>query len=258
MSGQQQVGTILAALLILGIIGTQAEATRPEDTRATREKGRLIYQRTCVWCHGAEGKGDGPSGWSIGRYSAPRPRDFTTESYKLRSTPSGELPTDQDLFRTITHGIPGSMPAFHSLAEDERWQVIAYIKSFNPAFKNEHPASIPLPSPPSPPSDAGIENGRNRYLKFGCQGCHGENGLGDGPESKSGHLRDARNLRITATNLSDRSALKNGAGPQDLYRSLMTGLDGTPMPSYAGQFADSQEAWELVWYLLSLSEKPSR
>ena len=254
-----KVGIILVILMVTGMWGTTVQAIRPEDDQQAREMGRLTYERACVWCHGAEGKGDGPSGWFIGRYSAPRPHDFTRKNYKFRSTPSGELPTDQDLFRTITQGIPGYMPSFHSLAENERWQVIAYVKSFNSAFKEEMSPPIPLPFPPHAPSDAAIENGRKLYQQFGCQVCHGENGVGDGPESRAGHLRDAQNLLISSTNLADRSALKNGAGPQDLYRSIMTGFDGTPMPSYGGQFAErEQEAWDLVWYLLSLSEKPRR
>jgi mono/diheme cytochrome c family protein len=254
-----KLGAILVIVMMSGLCGTTAQAIRPEDNQYASEKGRLIYERACVWCHGAEGKGDGPSGWFIGRYSAPRPRDFTRESYKFRSTPSGEMPTDQDLFRTITQGIPGYMPPFRSLAEDERWQVIAYVKSFNSAFKKEMSTPIPLPFPPHAPSDAEIENGRKIYLQFGCQACHGDNGLGDGPESRAGHLQDAQDLRISSTNLSDRSAYKGGAGPKDLYRSIMTGLDGAPMPSYRDQFAErEQEAWDLVWYLLSLSDKPQR
>lgn len=256
---RQRIGIVFLMLAVAGFVGTAVHAMRPEENRATREKGRLIYERACVWCHGAEGKGDGPSGWVIGRYSAPRPRDFTAESFKLRSTPSGELPTDQDLFRTITQGIPGYMPAFPSLTEEERWQVVAYVKHFNFAFKAERPTPIPLPFPPHAPSDTGIENGRNLYRQFGCHICHGDNGDGNGPESKAGRLRDAQNLRIAASNLSDRASLKNGAAPRDLYRSIMTGLDGTPMPSYADQFTERQnDVWDLVWYLLSLSEDSRR
>lgn len=256
---RSKLSTMLLVIAVAGFCEATVHALHPEDNRHAREKGRLIYERVCIWCHGAKGQGDGPSGWFIGRYSAPRPRDFTTESYKLRSTPSGELPTDQDLFRTISKGIPGTMPSFHALTEEERWQVVAYVKSFNPAFKKESSTPIPLPLPPHSASDAGIENGQKLYLRFGCQACHGESGRGDGSESKAGHLRDAQNLRISATNLSDRSAFKNGARPQDLYRSIMTGLDGTPMPSYADQFAEQeQEVWDLVWYLLSLSDKRQR
>ncbi len=249
----------VAILVLTGLCATTALAVRPKDGPDTRAEGRRIYARACAWCHGAEGKGDGPAGWSIGRYSAPRPRDFTADSYKFRSTPSGELPTDQDLFRTITHGIPGSMPSYRSLNERERWQVIAYVRSLNPAFQQETPTPIALPSPPPFPSEDGIRNGRALYAKYECRTCHGDNAAGDGPESKAGHLRDAHQLPITATNLTDPSAFKNGATPQDLYRSIMTGLDGTPMPSYADEFAGQEQAvWDLVWYLQSLSGQPGK
>ena len=127
----------LVILIVTGFCATTAQALLPKDGRDTITEGHRIYDQACAWCHGSEGKGDGPSGWSIGRYAAPRPRDFTAESYKFRSTPSGELPTDQDLFRTITQGIPGFMPSYRSLNEQERWQVIAYLKSLNPAFEQE-------------------------------------------------------------------------------------------------------------------------
>ena len=34
-----------------------------------------------------------------------RPRDFRTGLFKFRSTPSGSLPTDDDLLRTVTQGV---------------------------------------------------------------------------------------------------------------------------------------------------------
>ena len=255
----RRINVPLLMLVVSALTATSTHAARPDDNRSTREHGKILYQRACVWCHGIEGKGDGPAAWGIGRYAAPRPRDFTKEGYKFRSTPSGELPTDHDLFRTITSGIPGYMPAFRSLTETQRWQLVAYLKSFNPAFKTEKPSPIPLPPLPAlPPHDAEIARGRDVYREFGCQACHGEDGKGDGPESKAGRLRDGNDLRITATDLSSRASLKGGASPRDLYRSIMTGLDGTPMPSYADQFADRpDDAWNLIWYLLSLSEQVS-
>ena len=249
----------LVILAVSGLCATSAYAVRPEDNRDTLAEGRRIYERACAWCHGNGGLGDGPSGWSIGRYSAPRPRDFTKESYKLRSTPSGELPTDQDLFRTLTQGIPGVMPSYRSLNESERWQVIAYLKSFNPAFEQETPVSIPLPPPSVSRPEGAVQHGRVLYAKYDCRVCHGANGEGNGPESQAGRLRDTNNLPIRATNLTDPASFKNGSTAQDLYRSIMTGLDGTPMPSYANEFAGQEEAvWDLVWYLQSLSGRPEK
>ena len=111
--------TVLAAVLIFLAGETSGVlAMKPEDNPASREKGKIVYERSCMLCHGADGKGDGPAGWFIGRFSSPHPRDFTVENFKLRSTASGEMPTDQDLFRTVTQGIPGYMPSFSGLTEE--------------------------------------------------------------------------------------------------------------------------------------------
>jgi len=231
-----------------------AQAMKPDDNPATRAKGKQIYERACLFCHGAEGKGDGPAGWFIGRYESPRPRNFTGGSFKFRSTPSGELPTDQDLFRTVTQGIPSNMPPFSGLSEEERWQVIAYVKTFNQAFKGGKPTALSLPNPPGPSSDAGIENGRQVYIKYGCQKCHGDNGYGDGKEFLDDNLKDASGLTISPGDLTERASLKSGSSAQALYRSIMTGLDGTPMPSYADTIGGKDsDVWDLVYYILSLS-----
>ncbi len=244
----------LSVLLILVGGSSPVFGVKLEDNQAARENGRLIYERSCIFCHGVEGKGDGPAGWFIGRYSSPHPRDFTAEGFKLRSTASGSLPTDQDLFRTVTQGIPGYMPPFSGLDEEERWQVVVYLKSFNPAFKNEIREPLTIGYPPFPSSDEAIAEGRRVYLTYGCVNCHGPNGKGDGKESLEDNLKDARGLRIKAADLTVPTSFKNGATARDLYRSMMTGLDGTPMPSYANQFPGKDiEAWGLVYYILSLS-----
>ena len=248
----------IGAGLVMLSAASFAQAVKPEETQATREKGKQIYDRACFLCHGANGKGDGPAGWFIGRYEGPRPRDFTGGSYKFRSTPTGELPMDQDLFRTVTQGIPGNMPPYGGLSEEERWQVIAYIKTLNPAFKGAKPTALVLPNPPGPPSDAGIENGRKTYIKYGCQHCHGDNGYGDGKEALDGNLKDPYGLMVSPGDLTERASFKNGSSAQALYRSIMTGLDGTPMPSYADTIGgNDKDVWDLVYYILSLSqEKP--
>jgi len=101
---------------------------RPDSSDSLLEAGREIYDTHCWYCHGDDGDGLGP----VAEYLWPRPRDFTLASFKLRTTPSGELPTDEDLFRSISLGLPGTaMPAWRSaLTEDERWQVVTYIKTF--------------------------------------------------------------------------------------------------------------------------------
>mgnify|MGYP001456924713 CR=1 FL=1 len=251
---------VIAGLVLALAIGQSAvHAVKPDDGRLTHEKGRLIFERSCAWCHGSEGRGDGPAAFYLGRYSSPRPRDFVQENFKFRSTASGDLPTDQDLFRTVTQGIPGYMPSFASLSEEQRWQVIAYVKSFNPAFKEEKPVPLPIPFPPYPSSEASVQRGREIYTKYGCQSCHGPNGRGDGPVSEAGNLQDSRGLRVQATDLTEPTSFKGGATPGDLYRTIMTGLDGTPMPSYGDQLSEGDHnGWDLVYYILSLSSSSKR
>ena len=102
------------------------------------EKGKAVYDNSCAHCHGIEGRGDGSAAENL----LPKPRDFTRGLYKIRSTESGELPTDQDLFNIITEGMPGSsMPEWETaLSANERWEVVAYIKTFHDGFKeNETP-----------------------------------------------------------------------------------------------------------------------
>jgi hypothetical protein len=50
-----------------------------------------------------------------------------------------------------------------------------------------------------------------------------------------------------------RWSFRNGAQPADVYRTLVGGLNGTPMPSYASAFASENDRWALVAYVLSLS-----
>lgn len=253
---KKQMVPLLAILIVCTSAPSLVFAGKPEDNVVTRGKGKVLYERACALCHGGDGKGDGAAGWFIGRYSSPHPRDFTTESFKFRSTASGEMPTDQDLFRTVTQGVPAYMPSFGGLSEDERWAVIAYIKSFNSRFREETPTSLSIPDPPFPSSEVSIENGRKLYVTYSCNSCHGDNGYGDGPESLKGSLKDSRGLSISAGNLSDRASMKNGAAPRDIYRSLMTGLDGTPMPSFADTLLGKEnEVWDLVYYILSLSSE---
>jgi len=66
--------------------------------------GTEIYQFRCAVCHGKKGAGDGPAA----DFLYPRPRDFTLGMFKYKTSP-GELPArDQDLIKTIRHGLNGT------------------------------------------------------------------------------------------------------------------------------------------------------
>ncbi len=225
--------------------------------------GRDIYAMACVMCHGVDGKGDGSVGPMLSPRRAPQPRDFTAGVFKFRSTPSGELPITADLYRTVTEGIAGRggpltfgmrrhriMPSFRQMPEEQRLEVLEYVKTFHRGFwEREEITRVTIPSSPPATPDR-IARGRDVYVNAKCFECHGESGRGDGPAAPT--LKNDDKLPIEAADLTRPSQFKNGARPEDVYRTLMTGLDGTPMPSYADSLQPDQ-AWDLVFYVLSLS-----
>ena len=78
--------------------------------------GRVTYDRWCAGCHGVDGTGNGPGA----EYMLPRPRDFTQALYQIRTTGSGELPTDDDILDIIDRGMPGTtMPGWEELLSDD-------------------------------------------------------------------------------------------------------------------------------------------
>src|SRR5207245_9732077 len=115
---------------------------------AAADPATAVYNHACAWCHGRDGRGDGPAAFSINKYLSPRPRDLTLGRFKLRSTPSGELPTDEDLLRTLERGSPGYMPSFRGLTAGERQLAVTAVKRFHAGFARRHPMPV---SPPQPP-----------------------------------------------------------------------------------------------------------
>ncbi len=212
----------------------------------TRERGRAVYTRRCAGCHGRDGDGNGDAA----TFLSPRPHDFTAGIFKFRSTPSGSLPTDADLYRTVTRGVRGTaMPTWHELPVDDRRAVIAFIKTFSRRWRDEKPEPGGPPAIPPTVSATLLERGRDVYRSAKCWECHGEQGRGDGPSAEQ--LRDDFEFPIRPTDFT-RGQFKAGATPPDVFRAMTVGLDGTPMPSFADSLSDD-ERWALAYYVLSLS-----
>jgi cytochrome c oxidase cbb3-type subunit 2 len=208
--------------------------------------GKSLYTAHCAGCHGINGDGRGEVAASLD----PKPRDFTTGVYKFRTTPSGQLPTDEDLLRAITMGMPGtSMDHFGDLPEPDRRSMVVFLKTLSPRFARERSATpIVFPSPRIATPEA-LTRGLAVYDRMQCAACHGEKGRGDGPIA--GDLTDMNDQPIRPADLS-KPRLKGGSGPAAVYRTVMTGLDGTPMPSY-GDSLSPEEGWDLALYVLSLA-----
>jgi mono/diheme cytochrome c family protein len=162
-------GTALArALGLLAPSAVSAQA-KPPETPEMLERGKRIYAKRCETCHGEKGDGQGP----VAPYLDPRPRDFTLGAYKFRTTGSGEPPTDEDLFRVVSRGVPGTaMSGWATLSAEERWQVIAYLKSFSDAFKEKVTVVKPAREPAA--SAELIAKGQDVYQRAKCWECHGQ------------------------------------------------------------------------------------
>lgn len=216
-------------------------------------QGRFVYERNCLVCHGRWGDGRGEMAAGM----KPRPGNLTRARFKFRSTPSGTLPTDEDLRRTITLGVAGSsMPAFAHLSDRELTAVIAYLKTFSRRWDDPRyqGSAIPLPATPSwmeepDEREVHVRRGRDLFLA-NCAACHGPQGRGDGPASAT--LEDEAGLLAPPVDLTTR-LWKSGRLPADLLRTLSTGMDGTPMPSF-GDTLSADDRWDLVALLLALPE----
>ncbi len=232
----------------------------PEATEALLGKGEAVYFRRCSFCHGLLGDGEGPAA----KYLDPRPRDFTLGTFKFRTTQSGELPTNEDLFRTVSRGLPGTgMQAFDSdlikngLSEDDRWAVIAYIKTFAVEFDDPDldPVTsgkvIALPANRAPFNEETIARGKAVFEKAKCWSCHGKLGRGDGNKE---FREDDWGFPIRIRNVTHPWKIKAGSDVEDIYMRFTTGISGTPMPSFVKSLTE-EERWDLANYIKSLQHE---
>ncbi len=228
----------------VALSGVLALALWGQETKVS--EGRILYQRHCAACHGANGRGDGP----MSKFIYPSPTNLTKGVFKFRSTPTGTLPTDDDLKRVISEGIQ-STPMFGMkgiLTESEIDALVAYIKTLSPSFQ-EGDKGEPIKVNPMPPSPELVSEGRKLYFELGCDSCHGKSGQGDGPAAKS--LQDEKGRPIRILSFADAHNFKAGFSPTDIYRTIMTGLDGSPMPSFAEMLSE-REGWALAYFVHSL------
>jgi len=208
--------------------------------------GRQLYFRYCWGCHGFRGDGNGENG----PYLNILPRNFVAATYKCRSTPTGTLPTDQDLVDSLVRGLNNSyMPSWITLTDQNRADLVAFIKTFSLRWKTDKPGDIiNVPAEPALTVDS-IKHGKELFTKLECWKCHGAEGRGDGPSAST--LTDSNDQPIRPYNFAAGSRFKCGTSNHDLYKIFMTGLDGTPMPSFA-DVIKPEDAWDLVHYLRTL------
>jgi len=238
---------LAAALLALPSLAlAQKGDVRIGKVTGHEAAGKQLYFRYCWGCHGFHGDGNGENG----PYLNILPRNFVAATFKCRSTPTGTLPTDEDLYDSLGRGFNNSnMPAWNSLTKQQRADMVAFIKTFSPRWKTDKPGDpLKVPAEPAVTLDS-IKHGKELFTKLECWKCHGQEGRGDGPSAAT--LTDSNDQPIRPYNFAAGSRFKCGATNHDLYKIFMTGLDGTPMPSFA-DVIKPEDAWDLVHYLRTL------
>ena len=106
-----------------------------------------------------------------------------------------------------------------------------------------------LPSAPASTQES-IELGKKLYVETGCVKCHGNLGRGDGPSAPT--LTDDLGQPIRAADLTQSWTFRGGSSREDIFRTMTTGLNGTPMPSFADSLSTEQR-WAITDFIVSLS-----
>jgi DMSO reductase family type II enzyme heme b subunit len=234
-------------------------------------RGREIFARQCVICHGEQGDGAGKFAYLMN----PRPRNLQAGKFKLAST-QNQIPSDEDLLRTITRGMPGSsMPPWGHLPVADLKALVAYVRQLHvdaaraaleadvkrgELEANEVPTLLaertrpgaPIVVPPEPAfDDLRWFNGRRVYLEA-CASCHGA----DGRPLPEAVKFDDEGYPVPPRSFVD-GIFKGGMDGASLYSRILKGMRGTPMPASEGNFTDD-EVWDLIHYVQSLAREGSQ
>ncbi len=249
--------------------GFKSGTLAPEPSADMIEAGKRVYFTKCVWCHGVDGGGDGPGADRLW----PRPRNFNQGTFKIRHTASGELPLfdakkpvpgQNDLFETVTHGLPGSaMPPWEGiLTEEQRLQVLSFVttqlvkdRKFTDT-KSESQTVLQLSElKPIAASEESLKKGAELIVEKKCVECHGMEGRGDG---NAFNLKDDWGFSIQPANWHKcwnfRGSRQDPYNVTNIFRTFSTGVNGTPMPSFADN-TTVEERWHIANFVNSLCER---
>ena len=234
-----------AAVVSALMVGALALAPAPLPAQAVGDaaRGRQVYERYCIQCHGDRADGAG----EVARWSQPKPRDFRQGVFKFTSTPYGSLPTTADLDRVIQNGLYGTrMPPFAALTTRERRDVIAFLQTLSPRWRTEGPGKpVAIPDEPAPTRES-VTQGRELF-EANCSKCHGD-GTGNG--SSGGKLADDWGTPITPANLTLGRG-KWARTARDIYLRTVAGINGTPMPE-SGDALTPDQVWRVAHYVQAL------
>ncbi len=250
--------------LVLGLVvagGTVWWAVTSSRQAGAISRGQALYEKNCAVCHGVSGDGKGAAAYLL----QPKPRNFRAGRFRLVTSQNPE-PTREDVFRTITNGMPGTgMPSWVHLVEPDRWALADYVLKldrdgwhdkgiqlgYSPAEAEKYAVEMTDPGPliPIPPepllTPVGLKQGQELY-RTACANCHGANGEG----RRDPTWRTAEGFPTWSRNLRQ-GVFKAGRDGRQLYVMFSTGLPGTPMPQ---QTFTPEQTWRVVQYVQSLSD----
>jgi mono/diheme cytochrome c family protein len=252
-------------------LGAPVAAPRPvAANRAVDDpvlaRGKELFAKQCTICHGEAGDGAGKFAYLMN----PRPRNFQQGNFKLATT-QNQIPTDEDLLRTISRGMPGSaMPPWNHLPLSDLQALIRFVRQVHldatkaevdrpvaegkatgaeaaELFAKRTEPGKPLVIPPEPASDdIRWFRGRRLYLE-GCATCHGTDGQ---------PIADAVRYDNDGYPVPPRSFVngifKGGSEGHQLYSRIVKGIKGTPMPASEGVYSND-EIWDLIHYVQSMA-----
>jgi len=232
------------------LTGGEATEMSPADKKSLLALGKQVYHSRCIGCHGVKGDGHGP----VAKFLKVKPRDFTSGIFKFHSTPgSNALPTDQDLFIIISHGLWGTaMPPWYNLPAEQRLAVIQYIKTFSDRWqKKQVETPIKVVREPNV-TMASIRHG-HKLFESNCAVCHGKQGHGDGIAATGmkdmwGHDESPANYTLPA---GVPGGVKLGHDGQHIFKTVSDGIGGTPMPAF-GSSLSPQQIWDIAHFVQSL------
>jgi mono/diheme cytochrome c family protein len=278
------LGLALGVVFETGVLHAAVDSWTPPAQDAARQnpvvvnansiaQGKGIYEKECLSCHGAGGKGDGRKADTL----EVKPSDL--------SKPRVSAQPDGVLFWKISEG-KTPMPSFRSkLASQELWAVINYVRTLGsrnagagespdspiqgkpPALDqgkteavaktpeaqhvstNFHgskrtwsiPARAVIKRNPLAPTEGSLEEGKQLYQQE-CASCHGPNGKGDGHKSQ---LLDVSPADLTSPKMWEET-------DGELAWKIKQG--NMPMPSFRLRFS-SHEVWLLVNHLRTLGSQ---
>lgn len=234
-------------------------------------EGQRAYVQYCRACHGDKGDGKGPAAKGL----RPPPRDFTLGVFKFAAVQGGALPHDEDLERIVRGGLHGTaMLAWDGVPEHKLHQIIQYVKTFSPRWKEEEPGEPvrPTPDPWKGREAEGAARGRKLYHGLAqCLSCHPAYASKAEIQAASKELtgnattdfrQDLYGAMLTSSDYgvkllppdftrAELRSVRPDHRLEDLYRVIASGVGGTAMPTWQGSLPE-EDLWALVHFVDSL------